>query len=345
MPLLTVGIPVFNAMPYLKESVQSILTQSYSNFELLIVNDGSTDGSLEYLQSLRDPRVRIIHQANRGLTATLNRMLAEANSPWLVRQDADDFSLPHRLSRVVDSIYEHPRSGMFCSLAEYYPEGCCGRFRSTIGEPQVFRKLVLSGYLPTICHPTVTLNVNKAIAVGGYRFNHYVEDIDLWWRMALACDIRLIPEVTLGFRQNLESVSSANLARQVLNTRYIQYLLLSHLWNLDPLPYEQACVPLKRLVNPRSLRFKSHLRQFNIEMGQGHRLKALGELGAAFLSSPQSFVRRVLDEVDSGRIASLGENPEVFAQNRKTLWPHSGQDLRPMQIEQQRQMILGGTEV
>src|SRR5579872_5321061 len=81
MPLLTVGIPVYNALPYLRESVESILNQTYENFELLIIDDGSTDDSLEYLKSIRDRRLRLIHQENRGLTATLNRMLAEANSP------------------------------------------------------------------------------------------------------------------------------------------------------------------------------------------------------------------------------------------------------------------------
>lgn len=129
--LLTVGIPVYNAMPYLAESVQSILGQSYIDFEVLAINDGSTDDSLAYLQSLRDGRLRIINQKNQGLTATLNRMLAEAQTPWLARHDADDIAYPHRLARTVEYINRYPQSGMFCSLADYYPRECYGTFRAT----------------------------------------------------------------------------------------------------------------------------------------------------------------------------------------------------------------------
>jgi hypothetical protein len=344
MPLITVGIPVHNGMPYLQECVESILTQTYRNFELLIVDDGSTDDSLAYLKSLRDPRLRIISQANRGLTSTLNRMLSEANSPWLVRQDADDVSFPNRLQRIVDHIYEYPRSGMFCSAAEYYPKGCYGHFRGTNATPEQFRSLILSGYMPTICHPTVTLNVNRALAVGGYRFDLYVEDIDLWWRMGLACDIRLIPEVAVGFRQNQNSISSANLAQQALNTLYIQYLLLSHLWKLDPLPYERASSELQRLVKPRNLSFKTHLRQFNIEMGRGNRIKAAVELGTAFVSSPSKFIQRVIDEYATGKIVSVGENPELFAQHRKALWPDAPDRAGAFVEVKARRMVLDSNE-
>jgi hypothetical protein len=342
MSLITVGIPVFNAMPYLPESIASILGQSYHDFEILVINDGSTDGSLPFLQSLQDPRLRIINQKNQGLTATLNRMLAEVRTPWLVRHDADDFAYPHRLARTVEYLRKYPESGMFCSLAEYYPHGCYGQFRATRGTPQQFRELVLSGYLPTICHPTVTLNVERTIAVGGYRFDLYVEDIDLWWRMALKYDIRLIPEVTLGFRQNLKSVSSANLAKQALHTLYIQYLLISHLWNCAPLPYEQACRQLSRLLNPRKLEFKTHLRGFNIELGRSNRPKALGELASAFLTSPANFGRRLLDEFLADRPISLGEKPELFAKNRNALWPRPGASIEVRGDTRRPQMPLKG---
>ena len=99
MRQITVGIPVFNAMPYLPESLESILRQSYSDFEILVINDGSTDGGRDYLRSVRDPRLRVVDQENRGLAATRNRMLAEASTPWLARHDADDVAYPHRLAR------------------------------------------------------------------------------------------------------------------------------------------------------------------------------------------------------------------------------------------------------
>ena len=320
MTQLTVGIPVFNAMPYLCGSIESILHQTYSDFVILAINDGSTDESLDYLKSICDPRLRIVNQPNRGLTATLNRMLGEAETPWLVRFDADDVAYPDRLTRTVTHIERYPDAGMFYSLADYYPEKSVGRFRSTQGTAKQITQLVRSGYLPSICHPTVTLNVDKSKSLGGYRFDLHVEDIDLWWRMALQYDIRLIPNVTVGFRQNTQSVSSANLETQALNTLYVQYLLLSHLWNRTPLSYEEVRTPLSRLCSRRRLKFKAHLRASNMELGQGHAFSGLREAGSALLASPMNFMQRLIDEFIPNRLIGLGESPACFAQSKSILW-------------------------
>src|SRR5690348_8434037 len=95
--LITVGLPVHNAMPYLPEAMESLMSQQCSRFEILVIVDGATDGSLEYLRSLQGRpsmtwRLRVLTQENQGVTATLNRMLRECRTPWLVRQDADDVS-------------------------------------------------------------------------------------------------------------------------------------------------------------------------------------------------------------------------------------------------------------
>jgi glycosyltransferase involved in cell wall biosynthesis len=321
MSLITIGIPVFNAMPYLPESLESILRQTYNDFEILIVNDGSKDGSRDYLRTVKDRRLRVIDQTNQGITVALNRMLSEANTPWLARHDADDVAYPNRIARAAQFIERYPDAGMFYSLADYYPKGSVGQFRATKATPAEIRKLVLSGYLPAICHPTVTLNVKRAAEVGGYRFNLHVEDIDLWWRLALAHDVLLIPEVAVGFRQNLGSVSSAHLAQQAINTLYIQYLLLSHLWSLKPLPYEEARAALTHLFDHRKLAFKAHLRAFNMAMGERDHLRALMELGQACLASPVDFSRRLLDEAADRRQIALGESPQNFRRFQKLLWP------------------------
>jgi len=321
MPLVTVGIPVYNAMPHLPESLESILGQSFADFEILVINDGSTDGSSEYLQSVRDRRLRVVEQENQGLTATLNRMLAESNTPWHARHDADDVAYPHRMARTIEYIQKYPDAGMFYSLADYYPHGSVGQFRTTKGSPSDILQLVRSGRLPAICHPTVTLNVDKTVSAGGYRFNLHVEDIDLWWRLALLADVRLVPEVTMGVRQNHKSVSSANLESQAINTLYIQYLLLSHLWNHTPLPYEQARVVLRSLFNPEKLDFKAHIRSFNIALGQRKHSTALWELGRASFASPIDIFRRVLDELVKDRMIAQGELPQGFSRLANVLWP------------------------
>jgi glycosyltransferase involved in cell wall biosynthesis len=321
MPQITVGIPVYNAMPYLPECMESILRQSYADCEILIINDGSTDDGLEYLKSIRDPRLRLLSQSNQGLTATLNRMLSEVRTPWLVRQDADDVSYPHRLARIAEYVGKYPEAGMFYSLADYYPAGSIGQFRSNRGTPEELRAIVDSGYLLSLCHASVTLSVEKTLALGGYRFDLYCEDIDLWWRMAMANDIRCIPEVTVGVRQNLQSTSSMKLAEQTLNALYIQYLLLSHLWKREPLPLESVRDALESMIDKRKLRSKQHLRAFNMEWGHGRKGRAILEVAFAFALSPASLMQRVTDHLVSSRKNIVGESPLLFARSSSLLWP------------------------
>lgn len=322
MRQITVGIPVFNAMPYLPESLESILRQEYSDLEILVINDGSTDGSREYLHSVSDPRLRVVDQENRGLTATLNRMLVEVNTPWLARHDADDIAYPHRLARCVEYIGRYPESGMLYSMADYYPAPSMGRYRTTKGSPAELRDLVRAGHLLTICHPTVVLNVERTRAVGGYRFNLHVEDVDLWWRMALHYDIRFIPEVLMGCRQNLKSTSANNLEGQAVNTLYVQYLLISHLWKRQTLAYEQVRNPLLGLFDSRKVEFRNHLRASNIEFGRGNKKRAFVEAAQALFASPTNFMRRLWDECSPRRGMTAGETPALFKKHENILWPN-----------------------
>jgi glycosyltransferase involved in cell wall biosynthesis len=319
--LITVGLPVHNAMPYLPEAMDSLLAQTYSQFEILAIDDGSTDSSLEYLRSVCDPRLRVISQENRGLTATLNRMLAEVNSPWLARHDADDVAYPTRLAITAQHIQEHPDASMLYSLAEYHPAGSVGRFRSTQGGPEEIRKLVIAGYLPSICHPTVTLNVAKVVSVGGYRFDLHVEDIDLWWRLALKYDLRFLPEVLVGFRQNAQSVSSKNLTDQAVSVLYVQYLLLSELRGLVPLELEEIRPVLTRILDSGKLKFKVLMRSSNMALARGDKWKALSSAVRAFAASPSAFSQRVLDELGRQRMIFGGEPTSRFMTLEKELWP------------------------
>jgi glycosyltransferase involved in cell wall biosynthesis len=321
---LTVGLPVYNAMPFLPQTLHSLLRQTHEDFELLIIDDGSSDGSLDYLKSvsMKDRRIRLLVQENRGLVATLNRMLAEADTPWLVRHDADDLAFPERMALTVDQIRQHPDAGMVYSFARYcQDERIFGTFRTTSGTPEELRELTRSGYLLAMCHPAVTLNIAKTLQVGGYRFNLHVEDIDLWWRMALEFDIQLIPAATVAVRHNSASVSARNFERQCVNTLFVQYLLLSHLWNLSPLPYELAASRLSALVNRRHVRFRENTRLANISLSRKQYLAAMKHAGLALAASPSHLLKRVLYEIRPEAAVVNGDDPQRFLQNKNLLWP------------------------
>jgi glycosyltransferase involved in cell wall biosynthesis len=109
-PLISVCMPVYNAERYVSEAIESVLSQTFKDFEFLILDDGSTDGSLAILKghAERDPRIRLTSRPNKGLAPTLNELMDQARGEFVARMDADDVSLPERLERQADYLRKHP---------------------------------------------------------------------------------------------------------------------------------------------------------------------------------------------------------------------------------------------
>jgi len=309
-------------MPYLPEAIESLFAQTVSNFEILVIVDGADDESLAYLETLDDPRIRILTQPHMGLTATLNHMMLKTKTTWLIRQDADDVSYPTRIERLQEEIATHPDAGMFYSLAEYYPQRrSVGLYRTSRGSPHVLRNIVQSGYLLSICHPSVALNVEKTCAIGGYRHLQHAEDADLWWRMALHYDIRLLPEVLVGFRQNMASVSTKNPYIQELHGLYIQYLLLSHLSNCEALPLSAVTSALESWICNKNLIAKQQLRGMNMHLAARRYGMAFSAFVSALLASPQYLFQRFKDELFPAEFIANGVPPEFFYKRKEAFWP------------------------
>jgi len=328
-PGLTVGMPVCDAMPWLPEAMESLLQQTMKTFQILAIVDGGSDGSAAWLRNLENrlarvgfpwPRVRVLEQEHAGVTATLNRLLYEARTPWLVRMDADDVSYPTRIEKLQRTIEEHPDAGLIYSLADYHPQDqCAGQFRCSRGTPAELREMVRSGYLLSICHSSVALNVEKVRAVGGYRMNIHAEDADLWWRLALEYEIHCIPEPLVGFRIHPQSVSSRNLEMQQLGGVYVQYLLLSELWGKKPRPFGEIAEPLGEFIQPAAFEAKEALREFNALLSEKRYLRGLGALAHAFHASPGYVSRRVRDEIRPTAIGN-GVAPDRFLRRKEVLW-------------------------
>ena len=113
MTTLTVLMPVYNAMPYVPSAVGSILDQSFPDFEFLILDNGSTDGSGKYLQSLADPRVRLFHTEHQGLASARNFLIERARTEFFALMDADDLAHPDRLRTQIGFIHTHAG---YCSV-------------------------------------------------------------------------------------------------------------------------------------------------------------------------------------------------------------------------------------
>lgn len=213
-PKATVLMPVYNAAPYLREAVNSIVNQSFRDFEFLIFDDGSTDGSREILESYDDPRIRLFcYQENTGYVRHLNRGIELARGEYLFRMDADDIALPQRLERQVAFLDANPGVGLCGSWAET-PNTPVRLLRRPCSHEEICLQL-LSG--TTFIHPTVAMRCSMLRRHGlRYREEYlYAEDYALWVECAKVTRMAIIPEVLLRYRIHDNSVSTRYYQRQM----------------------------------------------------------------------------------------------------------------------------------
>lgn len=180
---LTLAMPVFNAMPYLPEAVESILAQTYDDFEFIIIDDGSTDDSSEYIRFLRDPRVTTFHQENQGLGATLNRSLDLCRTDFYARMDADDVSAPNRLATQVQVMRERPDLSALGTQVCFIAGERRLRSGSAPLDHAAIRRQLLCG-VSGMCHASTMLRMEAARRVGGYRIRGAGQDFDFLLRMS-----------------------------------------------------------------------------------------------------------------------------------------------------------------
>jgi glycosyltransferase involved in cell wall biosynthesis len=208
-PAVSVLLPVYNAQGYVAEAVESILAQTFDDFELLIVNDGSTDRSPRILRQFerRDRRIRLVSRENRGLVAALNEMIAMARGEFLARMDTDDVSLPGRLALQVAYLRDHPDVVAVGGAVHLIDEA--GRFLDE-AHPAMDHDQIQEQALMGRCalnHPSVTMRRDAVVAVGGYRPEmRRLEDLDLWLRLGEVGRIVSLPDVVLKYRQHDQSL-------------------------------------------------------------------------------------------------------------------------------------------
>lgn len=206
-PAVTVLMPVYNAERFVAETVDTILSQTFRDFEFLIINDGSTDRSLEILEgySRRDDRIRLISRANTGYVAALNEGLALARGEFIARIDADDLSDPRRLQLQVDRMRAEPQLVALGSNASAIDEDGLplGDYSVPLTHEEIEANHLAGS--SSIHHPAVMLRPEAVKRVGGYRRELMpCEDFDLWLRLgeigrlANLCESLLIKRLFAG---------------------------------------------------------------------------------------------------------------------------------------------------
>jgi hypothetical protein len=200
-PAVTVLMPAFNAGRYIAASIRSILAQNFSDFEILVIDDGSTDDTARVVKDFGDERIRLVRNAkNQGLVATLNQGLAEARSPLVARQDADDLSRRDRLVRQVEYLGAHADDVAVASVALLIDETGrdCGALRLPRTRGQLRWDLCFRNPIP---HSSVMMRRDAVLSeFGGYPVSTSSEDYALWSAIASKNRFGLIPRRLVAYR-------------------------------------------------------------------------------------------------------------------------------------------------
>jgi len=222
-PKVSVLMPVYNGEAFLREAIESILNQTFSNFEFLIINDGSTDQTEHIINSYHDPRIVVIENPqNLGLTKSSNIGVQRARGEYVMRMDADDISLPVRIEKMVNYLDKNKEVGLIgSSYVEIDDNGKELMVTELPTDNESIQKELLSRN--AFCSEMFRRSCMED--VGGYREEiKYGEDYDLSLRIAEKCKVGNINEVLYKYRINLESICLKTKPALVEYTKFIHEL-------------------------------------------------------------------------------------------------------------------------
>jgi glycosyltransferase involved in cell wall biosynthesis len=204
-PKMTVLMPVYNAESFLREAIESILNQTFQEFEFLIIDDGSTDRSREIVRSYDDPRIRfVVNEKNLGISETLNKGIRLSTCELIARMDADDISNPFRLRKQYDYMLAHPHCALLSTWARVISHD------NKFVRLERYRSQYYHYNLTFECwmyHPTVIFRRQPVTEVGMYSMP-YSEDYDLFWKLSTRFEIGNLAEPLVSYRLSPTSLNT-----------------------------------------------------------------------------------------------------------------------------------------
>ncbi len=225
MAQISVIMPVYNAEKFLLQAIDSILHQSFADFEFLICDDCSSDNSPAILQqaAAADARIKIFrNEKNSGVTCSLNRLLQEASAPLIARMDADDIAMPKRLELQFEFMQNHPATAVAGGDLEIIDEN-----NNTLGMRyysrswQEIKKQMMCR--SPLAHPSVIMRKNVIDQLGGYLEQPGCEDYYLWLRIAEnGYELANLPETLLRYRLSANQIKQRNMKKSLLSTIRLQ---------------------------------------------------------------------------------------------------------------------------
>ncbi|MBK6387278.1 MAG: glycosyltransferase [Rhodoferax sp.] len=259
---MSVILPVYNGLPYLKEAISSILSQSFLDFELIIIDDGSTDDSGDVARSFHDPRVQFYRQQNKGLAATLNWGISICCGEYIARQDQDDVSFPLRFERQIEFMRANPEVGILGSAAEIWVgnEHTNRVLRHPTDDVSLRFAMLFNNYF---VHSSMMIRRTVFQSTGYYsedKGKQPPEDYELWSRVMRKFKIANLSEILMAYREIPSSMSRSGVSPFLVNLERISAENLS--WATGQSRDSPAIVALSKLHQgdfigiPKDIRYK-----------------------------------------------------------------------------------------
>ncbi len=307
---ISVVMAVHNGERFLAEAVESVLAQTMREFELIVVNDGSTDSSPRMLEryARSDARLRIIHQKKSGVPAAANAAIREARYSLIARIDSDDRMLPNRLERQLEFFEKHPQVDVACSNCFFINARGkrIGSSSCSIDLDRGRREIRPSAFLELV-QSTVLMRKSAFLQIGGYREEfHYAEDRDLWGRLAtggyvIACQ----DEALVEFRLHSSSMTMKRATLQQEICGYIDENVRRRLqglpeFSLGEFRAAKKQEPLMRRVRENIQFFALHaFKRASRHYGEGEYWKCALSLAAAIVLNPAHILTRIIARVQN----------------------------------------------
>lgn len=248
--MLSVILPAFNAERYLARAIDSVLEQTFSDFELIVINDGSTDGTLDIISQYTDPRIKPVHLSeNAGLISALNLGLKMASGRYIARMDADDISLPERFAEQIAFLEAHP-DYVACgtSIINFTDDPKHGDGESYMRYPTSDEEIrvALHFFERNICHPTVMF-CSSAIKEHGilYRVEYpHAEDYRLWIDLSKLGKLHNLSKGLVKYHRHQNQISAKHYPEQITISKRIVTELMNETWPHVDVELSEAIIQL-----------------------------------------------------------------------------------------------------
>lgn len=228
-PLVSVLMPVYNAEKHLREAMDSVLQQSYRNLELVIVNDGSVDGSEDIILSYSDPRIRLLaNPENKGLIYSLNEGISACKGAYIARMDADDICMPERIAAQLAFMEQHPEVGVCGCDYTQFSASAEQSFRALSDHDEILSQMLFNS---PVVHPSLMLRRSALLEIEpvfnpGY---HHSEDYELWSKLVLRTRFSAVHQLLFRYRLHEGQVTQKHSGQQQLSANKVRKELLTRL--------------------------------------------------------------------------------------------------------------------